>query len=74
MTLVDLFEARLGRADDAVEMAELRLRLADVYEVHLNDLPAAIDQFQEVLHGDKLWERGVHALERLGDPRRASRA
>ncbi len=50
--LVDLFEARLGRADDAAEMAELRLRLADVYENHLNDLPAAIDQFQEVLHGD----------------------
>jgi len=28
-----------------------------------HDLPAAIDQFQEVLHGDKLWERGVHALD-----------
>ena len=63
--LVDLFEARLGRADDAAEMAELRLRLADVYETQHADLPAAIDQFQEVLHGDKLWERAVAALERL---------
>ena len=63
--LVDLFEARLGRTEDPNETAELRLRLADVYETELNDLPAAIDQFQEVLHGEKLWERGVQALERL---------
>ncbi|HEY0250950.1 MAG TPA: hypothetical protein VGC41_05455, partial [Kofleriaceae bacterium] len=63
--LVDLIEARLGRTDDATETAELRLRLADIYENQLQDLPAAIDQYQEVLHGEKLWERGVHALERL---------
>ena len=63
--LVDLLEARLGRTEDHTEMAELRLKLAGIYENELNDLPAAIDQFQEVLHGEKLWERGVSALERL---------
>jgi len=63
--LVDLFEARLGRTDDDTETAELRLRLADIYENQIQDLPAAIDQYQEVLHGEKLWERGVQALERL---------
>ncbi len=63
--LVDLIEARLGRTDDQTETAELRLRLADIYENQLQDLPAAIDQYQEVLHGEKLWERGVQALERL---------
>ena len=63
--LVDLIEARLGRTDDDTETAELRLRLADIYEHQLQDLPAAIDQYQEVLHGEKLWERGVQALERL---------
>ena len=31
---------------------------------HAWSLPA-IDQYQEVLHGEKLWERGVQALERL---------
>ncbi len=63
--LVDLLEARLGRTEDHSEMAELRLKLASLYETELQDLPAAIDQFQEVLHGEKLWERGVAALERL---------
>ncbi|MEO8548695.1 MAG: tetratricopeptide repeat protein, partial [Kofleriaceae bacterium] len=63
--LVDLIEARLGRTDDDTETAELRIRLADIYENQIQDLPAAIDQYQEVLHGEKLWERGVHALERL---------
>ncbi|HEX4450171.1 MAG TPA: tetratricopeptide repeat protein [Kofleriaceae bacterium] len=63
--LVDLLEARLGRTEDHSEMAELRLKLASLYESELQDLPAAIDQFQEVLHGEKLWERGVSALERL---------
>ena len=62
---IDLIEARLGRSEDPTESAELRLKLADVYESQLQDLPAAIHQFQEVLHGEKLWERGVHALERL---------
>jgi tetratricopeptide (TPR) repeat protein len=63
--LVDLLEARLGRTEDHTETAELRLKLAGIYENELQDLPAAIDQFQEVLHGERLWERGVSALERL---------
>ncbi|HEU4613777.1 MAG TPA: hypothetical protein VFS15_16910, partial [Kofleriaceae bacterium] len=66
--LVDLLEAQLSRANDNgafVEAAELRLRLADVYETNLEDLPAALDQYEEVINAGKLWERAVAALERL---------
>ncbi|HEY5945217.1 MAG TPA: tetratricopeptide repeat protein, partial [Kofleriaceae bacterium] len=66
--LIDLFEARLARANDAsafVEAAELRLKLADVYETNLNDIAAALDQYEEVINGGKLWERAVASLERL---------
>ena len=66
--LIDLFEARLARASDAaqfVEAAELRLKLAEVYEQHLNDLTSALDQYEEVINAGNLWERAVASLERL---------
>jgi tetratricopeptide (TPR) repeat protein len=66
--LVDLIEARLARANDSgafTEAAELRLELADVYETNLEDISAALDQYEEVISGGKLWERAVAALERL---------
>ncbi len=63
--LVDLLEARLGRVQDAFETAELRLRLAEVLEVQLSDLPSAIDQYEEVIHGGARWDKAVQALERL---------
>jgi tetratricopeptide (TPR) repeat protein len=63
--LVDLLEARLSRAADAGEAAELRLRLAEVHEQHTNDLPAALDQYEQVILGGRAWERAVASLERL---------
>ncbi|HSD88792.1 MAG TPA: hypothetical protein VLB44_14795, partial [Kofleriaceae bacterium] len=66
--LIDLFEARLARASDTsafTEAAELRLKLAEVHEQQLADVTAAIDQYEEVINGGKLWERAVSSLERL---------
>jgi len=66
--LVDLYEARLARALDAnahVEVAELRLRLADIHENNLKDLTGALDQYEEVINGGKLWDKAVSALEHL---------
>jgi tetratricopeptide (TPR) repeat protein len=63
--LIDLLEARLARSTEAQEQAELRLRLADVFEIQLTDLPASLDQYEEVIRNGTLWERAVAALERL---------
>ncbi len=63
--LVDLIEARLSRAQDGTESAELRLKLAEVLELHLQDVQAALDQYEQVVNEGKLWERAVAALERL---------
>ena len=63
--LVDLFEARLQRATVPVEVAEMRLKLADVFETNLADLPSAIDQYEKVIEEGMGWDRAVGALERL---------
>ncbi len=66
--LIDLFEARLARSMDRgafVEVAELRLLLADVYETHLDDVSTALDQYEEVLNAGELSDRAVGSLERL---------
>ncbi|HEV7559401.1 MAG TPA: hypothetical protein VGO00_28190, partial [Kofleriaceae bacterium] len=63
--LVQLYEARLARASDAMEAAALRLKLADILETQLHDLPSAIDQYEQVITDNKQWDRAVGALERL---------
>ncbi|HET9621855.1 MAG TPA: tetratricopeptide repeat protein [Kofleriaceae bacterium] len=63
--LVALFEARLSRAEQASEIAELRLKLAEVFEAQLDDLPAAIDQYEHVINERQRWDAAVTALERL---------
>ncbi len=63
--LVDLFEARLTRSQDPGEVAELRLGLADVLELEVQDRTAAIDQLEHVLAEGRKWERAVYSLERL---------
>jgi tetratricopeptide (TPR) repeat protein len=63
--LVDLFESRLSRSQNPSETAELRLRLAELLETELKDLPAAIDQYEHVINEGRMWERSVAALERL---------
>src|SRR6185369_10913509 len=47
------------------ETAELRLRLAEVFEAQLADLPAAIDQYEQVIYAQQRWEAAVSSLERL---------
>ncbi|HEU0029409.1 MAG TPA: tetratricopeptide repeat protein [Kofleriaceae bacterium] len=63
--LVELVESRLARSQNPNETAELRLKLADIFETNLDDLPAAIDQHEQVIQEGRLWERAVAALERL---------
>nr|HEX4318042.1 tetratricopeptide repeat protein [Kofleriaceae bacterium] len=63
--LVELFEARLGRASAPSEIAELRLRLAELVETQMADLAAAIDQYELVVSERVGAERAVAALERL---------
>jgi golgin subfamily B member 1 len=63
--LVALFEARLARSGDAAEIAELRLKLAELFETELADLPAALDQYEHVINERHRWEAAVGSLERL---------
>jgi tetratricopeptide (TPR) repeat protein len=63
--LVDLYEARLTRSQSPIEIAELRIAMADVHETQLQDLNAAIDQHDKVIEEGALWERAVASLERL---------
>ncbi|MGE3459356.1 MAG: tetratricopeptide repeat protein [Kofleriaceae bacterium] len=67
--LVDLLQSRLDRAlgavDGAAEVAELRLKLADVHETNLRDVSAAIDQYEQAIAEQTQWETAVEALERL---------
>ncbi len=63
--VVDLLESRLGRAQQASDIADLRLRLADVLETEVGDLTGALDQYEEVIKEGVGWERAVASLERL---------
>ena len=63
--LVDLLEARLSRSQNPTESAELRLRFAELLEVEIHDLQAAIDQHEHVIAEGNMWERAVASLERL---------
>jgi tetratricopeptide (TPR) repeat protein len=66
--LIDLFEAQQARASDASnfeEVAAVRLKLAEVYELHLSDITSALDQYEEVINGGLLRDRAVNSLERL---------
>ncbi len=65
--LVESLEARLGRAQgkDPREVADLRLKLAEIHEVQLEDLTAALDQYEQVIIEGVGWEAAVGALERL---------
>jgi tetratricopeptide (TPR) repeat protein len=63
--LVALFEARLAREAHPADIAELRLKLAEVYETQLADIPAALDQYELVIGEGARWEAAVGALERL---------
>ncbi|MEM9494150.1 MAG: hypothetical protein AAGC55_33700, partial [Myxococcota bacterium] len=49
----------------AESMVEYRMRLADVMETRLDDIPGAIDQYETVLASDNGWQRALAPLERL---------
>jgi tetratricopeptide (TPR) repeat protein len=67
--LVELLESRISdvmsRGGHPDELAELRLKLAELFETELHDLSAAIDQHEQVITEGRFWERAVAALERL---------
>jgi tetratricopeptide (TPR) repeat protein len=63
--LVDLYESRLARTQQAVEVADLRLKLADLLETEVGDLPGALDQYEHVVQEGPQWDRAIAALERL---------
>ena len=68
--LTELLQARIeraslpGREDDAKQVV-LRLRLAEVLENELRDVPSAIEQFELVLRAERGWEPALAPLERL---------
>ena len=68
--LTELLQARIerallpGREDDA-KLVMLRLRLADVLESELHDVPSAIEQYELVLTAARGWEPALAPLERL---------
>ena len=63
--LCDLLVRQIELTQDQGQILELRYRLGTIYELRLQDLPAAIDYFEEVLKADRANGRAVSALERL---------
>jgi tetratricopeptide (TPR) repeat protein len=64
--LVELTLRRLERVEQGgPSWIALKLRLGSIYEAELNDLPAAIDTYEEVLGRVNAHPEAVRALERL---------
>ncbi|MSP60174.1 MAG: tetratricopeptide repeat protein [Myxococcales bacterium] len=62
--LADLLQRRLEKAD-AAQRSALKLRLAALHEFELDDLPSAIDAYEEVVKRDPRHKDAIAALERL---------
>ena len=66
--LAELLIRRIERADRGAQQdkwVELKLRLGDLHEQQLGDLPKALDAYEEVLGRDEQNAAAVGALERL---------
>ncbi len=63
--LADLLVSRIERAADESARVPLRLRLAQIRENRLDDLQAAIDQYESVLEERVGREQAIPELERL---------
>lgn len=63
--LAAMLESQLERNSDPAAAAELRMKVAAVYDGQLDDATAAIEHYQTVIHGNALVERAVSALEHL---------
>lgn len=62
--LADLLRTKLSRSDGDVAL-DLRYRLGELYETHLEDATSAMDFYEEVLHQEPGHEGAQAALERL---------
>ncbi|MBK9031624.1 MAG: tetratricopeptide repeat protein [Myxococcales bacterium] len=62
--LVDLLSDRIERASNEGDEIDRRLALAEVLELHTDDLDGALDQYEEILTTDTP-DRALPALERL---------
>jgi len=63
--LADVLQQLLGLETDVEKLVELKLRLASVREVRLNEASAAIDIYKEVIELDSANPAAVEALERI---------
>ncbi len=63
--LAELLSERIADADDVFFRRPFRMRLADVYENRLQDLPSALDQYEALLHEEDNDPGAVAQLERL---------
>lgn len=76
--LIELYDARRRRADDQADAAQLSLRIAELYEVRLKDLPRAVQELEALLKASPQLYPALVALSRccvqLGDLPRARAA
>lgn len=76
--LIELYHARRGRAADATDAAQLSLRIAELYEQELRDLPRAVQELEALLAVSPQLYPALVALSRccaaLGDVPRARAA
>src|SRR5690606_19441444 len=67
--LAENLETQLGLADTEEEQGRLMLRLAELRETKMNQVPEAIEGYRQVLERDVTNAQALSALERLGqDP------
>lgn len=65
--LAESLESRLGFALTVDEAVDLRFRLGQLYELHLTDPDAAVENYGAALGGDSTHKGATAALERLLD-------
>ncbi len=63
--LADLWERRLGFAEDLDEAVGLRFQLAKLYETELSDADRAVENYRAALGGDPQHAGSIAALERF---------
>jgi tetratricopeptide (TPR) repeat protein len=60
-----VYEAELAHLEDIDEKVELGMRVAQIYEVQLEDLQNAVNRYREVLQADPENQGALRALDRL---------
>jgi golgin subfamily B member 1 len=65
LELAELISRQIDDAEEEELIIELKLRLGQVYEFETQELPAAIDQYEEVLSREPNQSAAVEALERM---------